>query len=457
MDAEAAGQGTDKVRFSKSLSKGEKVSTAFRKEKIKEALDALGIPYDWDTVPNIAVMGSGGGLRATIALCGTLVELKNQNILDCIMYLAGVSGSAWCMSSICKTENWTERLKELEKHQRETLTESQWNFETAANALMKATNDENYSLTDFWSYFIVYQMLNELDESTLPEQRRSSENGKNPYPIYAALNNMSYKGNLPGTWFEFTPHEVGIPDLGAYIDTKYFGSVFENGQMIEEKEEKNISYLQGIWGSAFGSKKDLKKQLYGVFHLYHRLRSVVMKTSACISQWKWGTTNNFLYKCCGEEVYNLSSERTLSLIDPGMDINTAYPLILRPERNVKLILSFDFSSGNPFETVEKAADHCAKCGIKFPKIDGIKPEDKKNPSGCYIFRGRDAPTVMHFPLFNKDNCLDKTEVYRIQFGTLKMKYTNGEIEKLLTAAKKNVVNAQQKIWEEIGRAAAASP
>uniref|UniRef100_A0ACB8EUY1 Uncharacterized protein n=1 Tax=Sphaerodactylus townsendi TaxID=933632 RepID=A0ACB8EUY1_9SAUR len=418
MDADAAGQGTDKVRFSKSLSKGEKVSTAFRKEKIKEALDALGIPYDWGTVPNIAVMGSGGGLRATIALCGTLVELKNQNILDCIMYLTGVSGSTWCMSSICKTENWTERLKELEKHQRETLTESQWNFETAANALMKATNDENYSLTDFWSYFIVYQLLNEFDESTLPEQRRSSENGKNPYPIYAALNIKSYEENLPGTWFEFTPHEVGIPDLGAYIDTKYFGSVFENGQMIEEKEEKNISYLQDY------------------------LRSFQVRMAAYSG---------------GEEVDNLSSERTLSLIDPGMDINIAYPLILRPERNVKLILSFDFSSGNPFETVEKAADHCAKHGIRFPKIDGIKPEDKKNPSGCYIFRGRDAPTVMHFPLFNKENCLDKIEEYRIQFVTLKMKYTNGEIEKLLAAAKKNVVNAQQKIWEEIGRAVAPSP
>lgn len=48
-----------------------------------------------DKVPNIVVLGSGGGLRAMIALLGTLVELKNQNILDAVMYLCGVSGSTW--------------------------------------------------------------------------------------------------------------------------------------------------------------------------------------------------------------------------------------------------------------------------------------------------------------------------------------------------------------------------
>nr|XP_056720556.1 cytosolic phospholipase A2 gamma-like [Euleptes europaea] len=470
MDTDAAGQGTAKVRLSKSLSAGEKAATASRKEKIKAALAELGIPHDSDNVPNIAVLGSGGGLRATIALCGTLVELKNHDLLDCAMYLTGVSGSTWCMTSFYKTENWTERLQELETLQRESLTQDRWEFEIAARALLKAASDENYSLTEFWSYFVVYQMLNELDETTLSELRGSSENGKNPYPVYAAVNNNTYAENLAGTWFEFTPHEVGIPDLGAYVDTKYFGSVFENGQMIEEKEEKNICYLQGLWGSAYGRKADMNKiirdalglfrvsmrRYSGGFHLFYKLYHVLMKTTTCLHQWKWGTTNNFLYKCCGDEVYNLSSEKTISLIDAGPAINTAYPLILHPERNVKLILSFDFSSRDPFMTIEKAADHCAKFGIKFPKIDEIKSEDKNNPSGCYIFRGKDAPTVMHFPLFNKDNCPGKIAEYKMQFATNKLKYSNGEIEKLLAAAKKNVVNARQKIWEEIERAVAPS-
>nr|XP_014432243.1 olfactory receptor 10A7-like [Pelodiscus sinensis] len=46
-------------------------------------------------MPNIAILGSGGGLRATIALMGTLVEMKKQGLLDAVMYLCGVSGSTW--------------------------------------------------------------------------------------------------------------------------------------------------------------------------------------------------------------------------------------------------------------------------------------------------------------------------------------------------------------------------
>lgn len=61
-----------------------------------------------------------------------------------------------------------------------------------------------------------------------------------------------------GTWFEFTPHEVGIPGLGAYVDSKYFGSIFQNGQLIREKREKNICYLQGtsyLISFALGTKE----------------------------------------------------------------------------------------------------------------------------------------------------------------------------------------------------------
>ncbi|KAL8176261.1 UNVERIFIED_CONTAM: hypothetical protein K2H54_027446 [Gekko kuhli] len=427
--------GTAKVRLSTSLSKGEKEATDARKEKIKEALAALNIPYDSDTVPNIAVLGSGGGLRATLALCGTLVELQDQNLLDCIMYLSGVSGSAWCMSSLYKAENWTERLKELEKHQCETLTQRHFDFEAAANAVLDAASDENYSLTDFWAYFVVHKMLKQLDDTTLSEHRRSSESGKNPYPVYAAVNEDTYKEDLEGTWFEFTPHEVGIPDLGAYIDTKYFGSLFENGQMVEEKEEKNICYLQGLWGSAFASKQVITREINGELDQF-RVRMTEYAGDA--------------------EVYNFSSEPTISLIDAGLAINCAYPLVLHPKRNVKLILSFDFSSGDPFMTLRKAADHSEKHGIKFPNIDNINSEDKMNPSGCYIFRGKDAPTVMHFPLFNKHNCQDKIAEYKQKFDTFKIKYSNEDIEQLLIAAKMNVVNAQQKIWEEIERAVAPS-
>lgn len=45
--------------------------------------------------PVIAVLGSGGGLRAHIACLGVLSELKELGLLDAVTYLAGVSGSTW--------------------------------------------------------------------------------------------------------------------------------------------------------------------------------------------------------------------------------------------------------------------------------------------------------------------------------------------------------------------------
>uniref|UniRef100_A0A8D2IVQ4 PLA2c domain-containing protein n=1 Tax=Varanus komodoensis TaxID=61221 RepID=A0A8D2IVQ4_VARKO len=145
------------VNVLKTLSKHEQSATASRKEEVKRGLAKLGIQCD-DKVPNIAVLGSGGGLRAMIALYGTLVELKKCNLLDCVMYLLGVSGSTWCMSSIYKTEDWANKIEILEKNQSEKLVQGQWNLIKAKKAVLEAAREENYSLTDFWSYFIILKM-----------------------------------------------------------------------------------------------------------------------------------------------------------------------------------------------------------------------------------------------------------------------------------------------------------
>ncbi len=48
-----------------------------------------------DKVPHIALLGSGGGQRAMVGLLGSLVQLDKAGLLDCILYLSGVSGSTW--------------------------------------------------------------------------------------------------------------------------------------------------------------------------------------------------------------------------------------------------------------------------------------------------------------------------------------------------------------------------
>ncbi|XP_067391469.1 cytosolic phospholipase A2 gamma-like [Emydura macquarii macquarii] len=558
-----------KIRLSHELSEGEKQATEKREVKVLQCLKSLGIACDENNVPNIAILGSGGGLRAMIALLGTLVEMKNQGLLDAVMYLCGVSGSTWSMSLLYDDKDWTENVQELEKKLCDALVKDSWSWQEAYNITSQAADDELFSLTDTWAAFLVYQTLEQYDQTKLSQHQEASANGTNPYPIYAAVEKKKLNKdseNCPGTWFELTPHESGFPGPGAFVCTKGLGSKFDNGMLKEKKEEKNICYLQGVWGSALASmekiieylldlifrrqrgkqekaifksggahridghtmfsfppgtlctcaccqcillllellvqassgkdskeifrelkeilkgessKKAFQKccemsETWGSKTLEERMRACAelfemefgeMQTSPCttlwkificICHWRWGSTNNFLYKCGDSKFTDLAKDQVIHLIDAGLAINSAYPLVLRPERKVKLILSFDFSSGNPFETIKKTATYCEENKIPFPKIDPAKLTEKDNPSDCYIFKGKDVPTVMHFPLFNKKNCPGEIEDFRNRFSTFSWSYPDDDVKELLRRAKMNVSNNKEVILEEIQQIVSSS-
>ncbi|XP_030364282.1 cytosolic phospholipase A2 gamma isoform X3 [Strigops habroptila] len=558
------------VHQSPGLSEGEVKATHKRREKVLMCLETLGIYCEQNNVPNIVVLGSGGGLRAMIALLGTLMELKKQNFLDAVMYLCGVSGSTWCMSLLYENGKWSEKLMSLEEELCESLSNSSWHLGKAEEYLEELSKDENYSLTDFWAACFVYQILQQFDENELADHSEAVETGVNPYPIYAAVDKekLSEKGgNFPGTWFEFTPHSAGYTALGAFVSTRYFGSEFEKGN-LKKKKKKVLCYMQGLWGSAIGSMEEnikfirdilgrlvqlrlrtlfvvlerdtviacqanlllLDLQLCAISgsdpkEVFEKLRSVlsddkektasiklctaihntwamktreermascaelgeqiekefgghlgqgipqgklppsqavllgsvwgllrvVSKTVQCVLTWKWGTTHNFLYKSPNIKPSYLVENKIISLIDAGLAINSAYPLVLQAQRQTDLIISFDFSSGDPFETIKKAASYCQENHIPFPNIKDQKM-DENNPSDCYIFRGdKSCPTVMHFPLFNNVNCSGEIEDYRKRFSTFRMSFPGEAIKDLLKKAGLNVSNNRAKIRNEINR------
>ncbi|KAM9120725.1 cytosolic phospholipase A2 gamma-like [Pangshura tecta] len=472
-----------RVRLSHELSEGEKKATGNRKAKVLDCLKSLGIAFAEDNMPNIAVLGSGGGMRAMIAFLGTLVELKNQGLLDAVMYLCGVSGSTWCMSFLYQKEDWTEKVQVLEDRLCDTLSKPPSDIQDQFAIATQAAEDELFSLTDVWASFFVYPALKLYDETKLSEHDDSSKNGKNPYPIYAAIeaNQFDKAGeNSPGTWFEFTPHESGFPGLGAFVCTEDLGKKIKD-ESSQKREEKNICYLQGLWGSALGSMAANKKYLIdGLKEKFRKLREhrnaegkqvrgrkefslqtspsyffvlifsfgficdfsclieyiwsiwqLLWKTVTCICSWTWGHTNNFLYTDSKAQSTGLTNKEFIHLIDAGIAINSAYPLILRPDRKVKLILSFDFSSGDPFETLKKTAKYCETNNIPFPEIKQEEIKDIDNPSDCYIFKGKDVPTVMHFPLFNNKNCPGNLIDFRDTFTTFTLSYSEDNVKVLL--------------------------
>ncbi|MBN3316895.1 PA24C phospholipase, partial [Atractosteus spatula] len=506
-------------------------------------------------VPPIAMLGSGGGLRAMVALMGTLSELGAQNLLDTIMYLCGVSGSTWCMSSLYRDPQWSSHVKEAETKMVKTLSNKKEinpeisnpenSLEEMLQRIRKAIKDDNFSCTDLWATIFVYMVVKEVSISVLLVCVFVHIGSP---PLYRSIRTHTDRrlGAPTGTWFEITRHEAGYPEYGAFVDTSALGSQFHGGNKIKHKDEMDMLCLQGLCGSAIGDMKENKKFLIegeyltplaflevsnyrisskdliqlslvrsqthegisvrikpqnnrpsllftgrppseDVFsfyndveedeedlslgdecekramifcllklhwnflcgkdckHILNSMKNIVKEaneqlmvttqatenaasygnvTMNCdksdvslltifheiykmVFFWIWGTKHNFLYEYPNTDnrlPRNLVTEDKIYLIDAGLSINSAYPLVLRRDRGVQLILSFDFSEGDPFMTVTKAAEYCNKNKISFPPIPAMSEEEKNCPSSVYIFKGTNTPTVMHFPLFNKDNC-----------------------------------------------------
>uniref|UniRef100_A0A8D0A8Q2 Phospholipase A2 n=1 Tax=Sander lucioperca TaxID=283035 RepID=A0A8D0A8Q2_SANLU len=100
--------------------------------------------------------------------------------------------------------------------------------------------------------------------------------------------------------------------------------------------------------------------------------------------------------------------KKIHIVDSGLTYNLPYPLILRPERGVNLIISFDFSArpsdtSPPFKELLLAEKWARMNKLPFPKIDP-KVFDREGLKECYVFKPKkgekNCPTIIHFVLVN---------------------------------------------------------
>ncbi|GAA5807883.1 hypothetical protein MFLAVUS_001263 [Mucor flavus] len=92
------------VREGQELSKEEVEFAKVRKLRMKAAFSFfIGVDdneVELEDIPNIAIASSGGGYRAMVSCSGYLKAMSEAGILDCVLYMAGVSGSTWAMSQL---------------------------------------------------------------------------------------------------------------------------------------------------------------------------------------------------------------------------------------------------------------------------------------------------------------------------------------------------------------------
>ncbi|KAM4690511.1 cytosolic phospholipase A2 delta-like [Rhinophrynus dorsalis] len=434
------------------------VSTALKKV-LQLKKDLVG-----EEVPVVAIMATGGGARAMSCLYSHLSALQKMGLLDCITYIAGASGSTWTMSKLYDDPDWSqkelsEQISDVKKHITRTKTRafSMERLKYYQQELQQAAKDgHRTSFSDLWGLMIESMFYDGKNESKLSDQQPALEKGQNPLPLYLAMNVKNDKISTLDfkEWCEFTPYEVGLLKYGASIRTEDFGSEFYMGRLMKKNPEPRICYLQGLWGNVFSlnlvdtwyltTHMDtfwdhwLKDNIKDIDNEEIRLRResanrkthMLTPTSTFGRMLKGVLTNrpidgehqNFLRgfqlhkdyhqhgNFCTWKDCHLDSfpnkltplAENLCLVDAGYYINASFPPLLRPERKVDIILSFDYTLDTPFLSVEQTCSYCATQGIGFPKV-ALSGEDKKKHKECYRFIDDDnpnAPIVLHFPLVN---------------------------------------------------------
>ncbi|XP_075396018.1 cytosolic phospholipase A2 beta-like [Tenrec ecaudatus] len=301
-------------------------------------------------VPVVAIMATGGGVRAMTSLYGQLTGLRELGLLDCVFYITGASGSTWTLEKLYKDPEWSQKdlggatvlLKMQVTNNKLGLlapSQLQWYYQELEE---RARLGHPACFTNLWALINEAMRHDGPDVHKLSEQRQALRHGQKPLPMYYALNT---KGHGLST-FEFG---------GAFIPSELFGSEFFMGRLMKRMPESRICFLEDT------KLDELPNQL-------------------------------------------TPGEPRLCLLDVGYFVNTSCPPLLQPTRDVDLILSLDYNLNAAFQLVGRM---CQEQGIPFLPISPSLDEDRQ-PRECHKFSdpGRpEAPVILHFPLV-KDSFRD---------------------------------------------------
>lgn len=411
-----------------------------------------------DEIPTIAIMATGGGIRAMTSLYGQLAGLKELGLLDCISYITGASGSTWALANLYEDPEWSQKdlvgPMELLKTQ---VTKSKLSV-LAPNKLWQYQQElaERTRLGHPTCFTNLWALINEAllhdgpHDHRLSDQREALSHGQNPLPIYCALNTkeQSLTTFEFGEWCEFSPYEVGFPKYGAFIPSELFGSEFFMGRLVKQLPESRICFLEGIWSNLYAAS--LQDSLYWssdpsqFWDRWAQDRAKLDKeqvphmkieeppsatgriaeffTDLLTRRPLAQATHNFLrglhfhkdYFCHphfstwkATKLDGLPNQLTptephLCLLDVGYLINTSCLPLLQPTRDVDLILSLDYNLHGAFQQLQLLGHFCQQQGIPFPHISP-SPEEQSHPQECHAFcdpTQPEAPAVLHFPLVN---------------------------------------------------------
>ncbi|KAF7544062.1 hypothetical protein G7Z17_g10245 [Cylindrodendrum hubeiense] len=429
---------TADVRVSSDLCEEEKTFLARRRRVARVGLARyLGLEEEDvhpDDVPTIAMCGSGGGLRALIAGTGSILATEEDGLFDCVTYTSGVSGSCW-LQALNLTSFNKGSIHSLLEHLKsrasthiayppdafQSLVSMPTNKYLLSGMVEKLKGDPHadLGLVDVYGVLLAARYLvpkgdlgvNDRDFK-LSNQREYIQYGQLPMPIYTAvrheipnLTEAEAQAGIFGIerakeeakkeswfqWYEITPYEFFCEEFGAGIPTWALGRKFNNGKDVPPEygfhlPEIRLPLLLGVFGSAFCATlshyyREIKPILKGLagFGAVDGLISERDDDLSKVHPIEPAKIPNFAYGMHGklpqttpDSIYN---SEYIQLMDAGMSNNLPIYPLLRPGRDVDVLIAFDASADIKTDNWLSVVDGYAKqrgikgwpLGIGWPK------------------------------------------------------------------------------------------
>ncbi|KAK7415178.1 hypothetical protein QQZ08_012424 [Neonectria magnoliae] len=433
-----------KVRVSPDLCDDEQVYLARRRRVAKVGLAKyLGLKEEDvhpDDVPTIAMCGSGGGLRALIAGTGSILATEEDGLFDCVTYTSGVSGSCWLqalnLTSFNKgnVHNLLEHLKSRASTHIayppdafQSLVSMPTNKYLLSGMVEKLKGDPNadFGLVDVYGVLLAARYLvprGDLGvdgrDFKLSNQREYIQYGQLPMPIYTAvrheipnLTEAEAQAGIFGVekakekakneawfqWYEITPYEFFCEEFGAGIPTWALGRKFNDGKDVPPEygfhlPEIRLPLLMGIFGSAFCATlshyyrevKPVVKSLVG-FGAFDDLISTRDGDLSKVHPIDPAKIPNFAYGMHGKlpdtAPGSIYDSEYIQLMDAGMSNNLPIYPLLRPGRDVDVVIAFDASADIKTDNWLSVTDgYCRQRGIKGWPVGIGWPKPGESPA-----------------------------------------------------------------------------
>ncbi|KAK4505249.1 hypothetical protein PRZ48_003212 [Zasmidium cellare] len=445
------------VRVSEELCPEEQAFLRKRRKNTARALARyLGVPEKEvhpDDVPTIAICGSGGGLRALVAGTSSYLSAHEAGLFDCVTYTAGVSGSCWLQtlyySSVGKLshQNLIDHLKDrigihiaYPPAALALLNQAPTNKFLLAGFVekLRGVPDADFGIVDVYGLLLAARLMVPKGELRLSDfdlkistQRFYVEDGAQPLPIYTAVRHeipdvpddfsgMAKEARFTTKhydwfqWFEWTPYEFFCEELNAGIPSWAMGRRFYEGRNVLPENglalpELRVPLMLGIWGSAFCAT---------LSHYYKEIRPIIKAAGlasldsalaqkdedlvkvhpvdpAVIPNFVLGMKNK-LPQTCPESIHK---SQHLQLMDAGMSNNLPIYPLLRPGRDVDVVIAFDASADVKTDNWIKVVDgYVRQRGVKgWPMGAGWPPAGESTEQVSQDMEIAEAASVAHSP------------------------------------------------------------